>query len=356
MTRPDNSGAVRPRVSARTANTRGRRFLALAGIVLAFALTTAACGGDEGDRGATRTGPSPAAAAPYLYLGAGHPPDPVAVMSHTGVRAFTVAFVLSGGGCAPAWDGQRGLGGEAAAQIARIRRARGQVTVAVGGAAGPKLGEHCPNPRALAGAYQEVIHAYHLTVIDVDVENSELENPRAQDRVLRALKIVERHERGITTVVTLPASPSGLDRWGIRMVRRAAELAVPVDTWTIMPFNFGGHGAMGGLAITAAEHAHDQISAAYPDRSRDGIDRMLGISLMNGISDTGEVLTAADFRQVRAYARRHHLARFTFWSVNRDRPCPKRRAGQACSGLSQQPWQFTKIIRGYAGRGSQATP
>ena len=45
------------------------------------------------------------AGAPYLYMGWGNPPSPATVMNATGVKSFTMAFILSGGGCYPAWDG-----------------------------------------------------------------------------------------------------------------------------------------------------------------------------------------------------------------------------------------------------------
>src|SRR5262249_28753706 len=41
------------------------------------------------------------AAAPYLYLGGDNLPDPGAIMKATGVRWFTMAFVLSRGQCDP---------------------------------------------------------------------------------------------------------------------------------------------------------------------------------------------------------------------------------------------------------------
>ena len=35
------------------------------------------------------------AAAPYIYPGWGNPPAPSTVMNATGIRAFTIAFVLA---------------------------------------------------------------------------------------------------------------------------------------------------------------------------------------------------------------------------------------------------------------------
>ena len=46
-----------------------------------------------------------------------------------------------------------------------------------------------------------------------------------------------------------------------------------------------------------------------------------------------------------------HLARLTFWSVNRDRACakPATKAADDCSGVAQVPYAFTSVVTQYAG-------
>ena len=84
------------------------------------------------------------AVAPYEYLGWGNPQNPTDVMSATGVKWFTLAFILSDGGCNPKWDGSRPLtGGTDQSRINAIRSAGGDVVVSVGGWSGNKLGEKC---------------------------------------------------------------------------------------------------------------------------------------------------------------------------------------------------------------------
>jgi hypothetical protein len=40
----------------------------------------------------------------------------------------------------------------------------------------------------------------------------------------------------------------------------------------------------------------------------------------------------------------------SFWAVNRDHPCPSGvGAGDTCSGIAQNDWDFTRINAGYAG-------
>ncbi|MGH3648351.1 MAG: lectin, partial [Micromonosporaceae bacterium] len=108
-------------------------------------------------------------AAPYLYLGWGDPPNVTTVMNATGIKQFTMAFMLSGGGCTPRWDSNRPLTGGIDQQVInQIRANGGDIEISFGGWSGNKLGPNCSSASALAGAYQQVINAYGLKYIDID--------------------------------------------------------------------------------------------------------------------------------------------------------------------------------------------
>jgi len=132
------------------------------------------------------------------------------------------------------------------------------------------------------------------------------------------------------------------------MINRAAQSGLTVDGWTIMPFDFGGNGQnMGTLTVQATEGLKNTLRNGY-GYSDDQAYRHAGISSMNGITDVGETVTVANFQTMLAYAQQHHLARFTFWSTNRDRPCTGGGA-DACSGIAQNAWDFTRVIAQYQG-------
>jgi Ricin-type beta-trefoil lectin domain/Glycosyl hydrolases family 18 len=285
-------------------------------------------------------------AAPYFYLGWGSPPDPRTVMSATGVKWFTMAFMLSNGACSPLWDGWRPLtGGNDQTTINNIRAAGGDVAISFGGASGPWLEQTCTSASALASAYQQVINAYGLQALDIDIEGTVYNNPTSQQRTIDALKIVRANNPGVTIYVTLPSDQSGPDS---SMINRAAASGLTVDGWTIMPFDFGGNGQnMGTLSIQAAEGLKNTLKNGY-GYTDDQAYRHAGISSMNGITDVGETVTVAHFQTMLAYAQQHHLARFTFWSANRDRPCTGGPA-DSCSGISQNAWDFTRVIAQYQG-------
>ncbi|MEU9173431.1 carbohydrate binding domain-containing protein [Streptomyces sp. NPDC048420] len=289
-------------------------------------------------------------AAPYLYLGWGDPPSATSVMSATGIKWFTMAFVLSSGGCNPAWDGSRALtGGSDQAVINSIRSAGGDIVPSIGGWSGNKLGPNCSTPEALAGAYQKVIDAYGLKAIDVDIENTdEFENATVQDRILNALKIVKADNPGLRTVLTFGTSTTGPTYWGNRLIEQAKALNANIDVFTIMPFDFGGGSDMYGNTVNATEGLKTKLKSTFGWDDATAYAH-IGISGMNGLSDQQELTSTAVWTQIRDWANSHHIARLAFWSVNRDRPCPGGGVTSNCSGIGQSNWQFTSITAGFTG-------
>ena len=286
------------------------------------------------------------AVAPYLYQGWGAPPSPATVMSATGVKWFTMAFILSNGTCNPQWDGARGLtGGADQNAINTVRNNGGDVVVSFGGWSGNKLEQSCTSASSLANAYQTVINALALKAIDIDIEADAYSSATVKQRTVDALKIVKQNNPGISVYVTFGTGTGGPDP---DMINRGAASGLTVDAWTIMPFDFGGAGQnMGTLTISAAEGLKNAVRNAY-GYSDDDAYRHSGISSMNGITDQNETVTLDNFRAILAYANQHHLSRLTFWSVNRDRPCTGGPA-DSCSGISQNAWDFTRIFAGYGG-------
>ncbi|MFG3442702.1 carbohydrate-binding protein [Nonomuraea sp. NPDC047897] len=285
--------------------------------------------------------------APYLYMGWGNPPAPATVMSATGVKSFTMAFILSSGGCTPAWDGQRPLTGGADAQaISAIKAAGGSVQISFGGWQGNKLGPNCSSPQAFAGAVQQVINAVGPAVVDFDIENTdEFENHTVQDRILNGLKIVKQNNPGVKVVVTFGTTRTGPNAHGIRLINQSKALGVPVDNYTIMPFDFGSSNIYQDT-VNAAEGLKTALKNAFGWSDAQAYAKM-GISGMNGLSDQQELTTPATWTQIRDWARSKGLTRLAYWSVNRDRPCPGGGVVSHCSGISQSEWEFTRITAGF---------
>ncbi len=297
------------------------------------------------------TPPPPAgamAAAPYLYEGWGNPPDPRTVMAATGVRWFTMAFMLNNGNCNPMWDSGRPLtGGVDQNTINAIRAAGGDVMVSFGGASGPWLEHYCGNASALAAAYQKVISTYNLKAIDIDIEGTPYDSDTDKQKTIAALKTIKANNPGVTVYVTIGTGTNGPDN---SLINMAAAAGLAVDGWSIMTFDWNNTGGnQGQLTGQAVDGLHNLLKRAY-GYSDDQAYRHSGISSMNGITDEGARVTLNDFNIMLAYAQQHHLARFTYWSQNRDRPCPGGYPNDdTCSGVSQNAWDFTRVVARYQG-------
>jgi chitinase len=300
----------------------------------------------QGNQPAASSGPW---IAPYDYLAAGGP-SPAEVMKATGIRRFTLAFIVSGGGCQPVWDnGDPVDGASEEAALRGIRSAGGEVTVSFGGNGGTKLGLTCDSPQALAGVYQQVISAYRLSSIDLDIEDIEIGSAAARQRIIGALAIVRQRDPGLVISVTIAADASGPEPGGQALIAEAAAAGLRIDAWTVMPFDFAGPGTdMAQASVQAAEGLKNDLMSAYHE-SASAAYRTMGISSMNGVTDTGEVVSAADFRVMLRYVMARHLARFAFWSVNRDMPCTAGSDSNTCSGITQKPYAYTKTIAGHTG-------
>jgi hypothetical protein len=313
------------------------------------------CGGGANQKwtvpgGTTTPPPSGAMAAPYYYNGWGSPPNITTVMNATGAKQITMAFMLSGGGCVPMWDSSRPLtGGVDQATINTVRANGGDVEISFGGWSGNKLGPNCSSASALAGAYQQVINAYALKYIDIDIENSdEFENATVQDRILGALKIVKQNNPSIKTIVTFGTGTSGPSGSGTRLINQAAALGANIDVFTIMPFDFGGGADMYGNTVNAANGLKNQLKTAFGWTDAQAYAHV-GISGMNGYSDQSEITTTAIWTNIRNWANSNHIARLAFWSINRDRGCAGGGIQESCSGIAQSDWAFTQITAGFTG-------
>ncbi|MGW3690127.1 chitinase [Streptomyces sp. NPDC005125] len=288
--------------------------------------------------------------APYLYLGWGHPQSPTRVMQATGVKQFTLAFLTSDGVCNPKWDGARSLRGSLEeTAIKKIRAAGGDVVASFGGWNGTKLGITCTSATALAGAYQKVIDAYKLKAIDLNIENTEDDSATVRQRIVDALKKVRAANPGIKVYLTFSGTTTGPVTPIRDLIARAGAAHLSVTGWNIMAFDFRTSDTMGTATIKSTDGLKKAVAAAYGMTSADAY-RRIGISTMNGRTDlSGQTISVRNFTTMLGYAKQHHIARFTFWSVNRDRSCTSGLDAGSCSGVKQSPYDYTKIVARYHG-------
>jgi hypothetical protein len=290
------------------------------------------------------------------------PQDITEAITQSGEKNYLLAFVLDSGGCTPAWNGQSEHQVSADTQVAKVvaaaRAAGGDVAVSFGGYNGTELGQSCGSAAALAAAYKSVIDKYDLTHIDLDVENTALGDVANETKRFQAIKILEDAAaaagKKLVVSLTLPSTTIGLSDLGKDEIRAAIAVGCRLDILNIMDFDYGAPGAtQADSAVSVAEAAHQQLKALYGWNDTDAYAHM-GLQLMNGHTDQpSELFTLETFKSLLGYAQQHHVGWFSYWALNRDRPCttpgPHNWADGNCSSVEQQPYDFTKIVARYNG-------
>ncbi|KAI7836597.1 hypothetical protein COHA_009555 [Chlorella ohadii] len=274
--------------------------------------------------------------APFVDVGLYPTPRLLDFFEATGQQWFTLAFITADQERkVPAWAGTIGLEKQFLMdQIRDVRLRGGDVIVSFGGAAGQELAQVVTDENALLAHYQAVIDLYKLRWVDFDVEGQAVAQPASYDRRNRVLARLQAANPGLIVSFTLPVLPTGLTADGVRLLESCAKYRVRVDVVNIMTMDYGDSaapapdGRMGDYAIQAAEATYRQALAAGLNATKIGNTPMIG---RNDVET--EVFYQADAHKV---GRGRWFNGETYVSIQ-------------SSSIPQQPFEFTKIFKQYAG-------
>ncbi|MEV7275979.1 cellulose binding domain-containing protein [Streptomyces sp. NPDC093111] len=301
----------------------------------------------------TPGGPGAARFAPYVDTSLYPSYDLLSTVAQTGVKEFNLAFVTSGGACAPLWGGVTDLASDkVAAQIGALRAKGGDVRVSFGGAAGHELALNCSSSTALAAAYGKVVDQYKLTKVDFDIEGAALPDTAANTRRSQAIAQLQKSHPGLNVSFTLPVMPEGLTQPGVDLLADAKRNGVRVDAVNIMAMDYGPaySGDMGQYAVSAATATQAQIKGVL-GLSDAAAWKAVAVTPMIGVNDVAsEVFRVDDATQLVDFAKSKGIGRLSMWSATRDKQCASGAVGYAdptCSSILQQPFAFTKALGAY---------
>jgi chitinase len=291
--------------------------------------------------------------APYYFVTDNSAPDLGDVIENTGQKAFVMSFVRapSAGGCVPTWGSTDPVSTDTRVTgiVREVREHGGGISVSVGGGGGTALGQVCGTPQATAAAYKTVLDKYQVRAIDFDIERTELQTPNAVANELGAAQILEKETPGLFVTITIPSTANGADSHGVQLLEQAQRDQLSVAAYTIMPFDDNFHGAT--AQQVALEGFNQQLQSVFGWSALQSWEHE-GISQMNGEADTAEYFSETDFASNLKFAETHHMARYTFWSMNRDRQCdPASNDGQVstdCSSVAQSTYAFTRYDTKFA--------
>ncbi|MEV0406296.1 chitinase [Actinoallomurus sp. NPDC050550] len=333
------------------------------------AVTVAACVaglGLTGTASARERAVPPHVFAPYVetYL----PDSPAALAEQSGAKYLTLAFLQTAapGSCTLTWNGDANapvswsVYGD---DITAIRRAGGDVIPSFGGygadTTNTEIADSCTDAKAIAAAYEKVITTYGVTRLDFDVEADSLNNTAAIDRRNKAITLVQdwarRHGRTVQFVYTLPTFTTGLSAPGVALLQNAEQNHAKISVVNIMTFDYYDNQPheMAQDTVKAATGLVGQLKAIHPNASLRQLWSQVGVTEMVGIDDFGpaETFTTGDAVQVEHWAAEQGIAELSFWAMQRDNGgCVGTGGSNTCSGVAQQPWQFSHTFIPFTGR------
>ena len=290
--------------------------------------------------------------APYIDMSITSDEDLAGVQRQSGIKLFTLAFILSNGGCAPGWGGIGSIendtlpnGASMRTAIQSVRAAGADVIISFGGAFGTELAQSCTDATSLQAAYQAVIDRYNAKMLDFDVEGASVADQASITRRNQALVRLKAANPGLSISYTLPVLPTGLVDSGVNILRSAKADGLNLELVNVMAMDYGpavdNGGQMGLDAMQAAGNTHQQILAA-------GLTAAVGVIAMIGVNDTArEVFQLPDAQALVAFADANsYITRLSMWSVARDNgTCAGTAwASPTCSGVAQSGYQFSSIF------------
>ncbi|QCU78041.1 glycosyl hydrolase [Citricoccus sp. SGAir0253] len=280
--------------------------------------------------------------------------------SQTTVLSFVVADPEDP--CAPSWGAAHDLDDAAATlgledRVRDLRAGGDEVAVSFGGAHHQELATVCEDAGRLAAAYAAVVERYGVDVVDLDVEADDLGRSEANARRGEALARLQRQrpaDRPLQVWLTVPVGVEGLEEDARALVADTLAAGVDVTGVNLMTMNFGqGAPDVAAQAEAAARAAVPQVGSLYAEAGQSLADdrawHRIGLTPMIGQNDIdGEVLDLDAAREVNRFARDQGVGRVSYWSRDRDRPCPPGDGGHPpvhdCSGVDQRPGDFAEAL------------
>ncbi|WP_078901703.1 ricin-type beta-trefoil lectin domain protein [Actinacidiphila yeochonensis] len=297
-------------------------------------------------------------AAPYAEVW-NSPSALTTVRNATGLKYFTLAFVIDGGGCNATFNGDTSITDSSwTSAINSLRAAGGDVIASFGGASGTEEALACTSVSSLETQYKRVIDGLNLTRLDFDIEGSALDNTTANDRRNQALADLQSQYaaqgKKLDIDYTLPVDTTGLESNAISLLNNAKSHNLNVNLVNIMTMDYGPTTDMGNAAISAAQGLHTQLGQIWTGKTSAQLWAMEGNTPMIGVNDsTNEVFSTSDATDLANFAKTNGIQELSFWSLGRDSACSSTGTlSDSCSGTPQSAWQFSSTFNSITGTSS----
>ena len=294
--------------------------------------------------------------------------------------AFGFVVAARNATCTPSWGDYFSLSSINSStlhlgSVISAMQAEGEVPiVSFGGEANQPLADVCPSASTLASAYEQVVHAYNLKVVDFDIEGAAQGDTAGLVRQAQAIKAVQAQAAAqgssLGVWLTLPVATTGMLPVAENVVNTMLNGGVELSGVNLMTMYFSPSPGDGAPMLTAVEDALDashvqlrKIFASHGiDLSSAQVWQHMGATVQIGQAGVADqAFTVSDAKGLVTFAEAHAIGRISDWSANQDTPCGSASDptvggySNYCSGVVQTPGQFGQIFGQLTGSAT-ATP
>ena len=296
-------------------------------------------------------------AAPYLQIAGSDAGDMAADEAATGLKYYTLAFLIPQSGCTPEWEDDGSGVGAFNSQISSLQASGGNVIISFGGADGGELAQTCTNVSSLTAAYANVVNTTGVNRLDFDIEGGVLSDTSATSLRDQALAALQAEDPSVQVDFTLAVAPNGLPTGSgseYALLQDAQSKGVKVSTVNIMTMDFGdGQNALAD-AESAAQATAGQLSGLY-GISTSAAYGMMGLTPIAGQNDDNEYFSTANASTLESFAASNGVQELSFWEVDGyDKPTGYQYSSifneiTGGSGTTPPPTGSTGPVTGYEG-------
>jgi chitinase len=257
-------------------------------------------------------------AAPYLQIASSDAGDIAADMAATGLKYYTLAFLIPQSGCTPEWEDGGDSVGAFNSQISSLQAAGGDVIVSFGGADGGELAQTCTSVSSLTAAYANVVNTTGVDRLDFDIEGGVLSDTASTARRDQALAAPQAQNPAVQVDFTLAVAPNGLPTGTgsqYALLQDAKSKGVKVSVVNLMTMDFGdGQNALND-AESAAQDSAGQLAGLY-GISTAAAYNLEGLTPIAGQNDDNEDFTVANASTLESFAASNGVGELSFWEVD----------------------------------------
>ena len=254
-------------------------------------------------------------AAPYLQLSTTTVGDMAADQSATGLKYYTLAFLIPQSGCTAQWEDGGYAVGAFTSQVNSLRSSGGDVIISFGGAEGGELAQTCTSVTSLTAAYKNIVSTYGVTRLDFDIEGGVLSDTASTTRRDQALAALQAQVPGLQIDFTLGVDPGGLGSDQLNLLRDAKSQGVNVNIVNIMTMDYYDGQPVINDALSSARGTASQLASLYGISTSAAYGKM-GLTPIAGTNDDGAPFSQSDAQTLESFAAGNGVAELAFWEVD----------------------------------------